>query len=177
VEDILVGSKAPDFSLEDFRGRRFSLSDYRGGKSIVLILLRGFNCRHTQWHLENLKRDCQGFQDLNAEVVAVGQHSRGEFACFWEKERLPFIGLPDVNEKVAKLYRQKIVFQKLGRLPAIFIINRSGYVVYANYCPDVHSIPGNEILLRILFREQCQEESFSGFSLFLPPSILPGFAG
>jgi peroxiredoxin Q/BCP len=177
MEDILVGSKAPDFSLEDFRGRPFSLSDYRGGKSIVLILLRGFNCRHTQWHLENLRRDYQGFQDLNAEVVSVGQHSLGEFLRFWEKEALPFIGLPDVKEKVARLYCQKIVFQKLGRLPAIFIVSRSGYVVYANYCPDVHSIPGNETLLRILFREQCQEESFSGSSLFLPPSLLPGFTG
>jgi peroxiredoxin len=33
---------APDFSLEDYQGRKVRLSDYRGLKHVVLVLNRGF---------------------------------------------------------------------------------------------------------------------------------------
>ena len=39
---IELHTKAPDFSLIDFRGETVRLSDYRGRKHIVLIFNRGF---------------------------------------------------------------------------------------------------------------------------------------
>ena len=35
-------TNAPDFGLEDYRGRLVRLSDYRGRKHVVLVLNRGF---------------------------------------------------------------------------------------------------------------------------------------
>jgi peroxiredoxin len=37
-----VGFEAPDFSLEDVRGRTVRLSDYRGRQHVVLVFNRGF---------------------------------------------------------------------------------------------------------------------------------------
>ncbi len=37
-----VGSKAPEFALEDASGRRVSLADYAGWATVVLVFLRGF---------------------------------------------------------------------------------------------------------------------------------------
>jgi hypothetical protein len=37
-----VGFEAPDFCLEDVRGRTVRLSDYRGRQHVVLVLNEGF---------------------------------------------------------------------------------------------------------------------------------------
>lgn len=39
---ITPGQLAPDFELEDINGNIVRLSDFRGGKPIVLTFLRGF---------------------------------------------------------------------------------------------------------------------------------------
>jgi peroxiredoxin len=39
---VQINATAPDFSLDDFRGRRVRLSDYRGDKHVVLVFNRGF---------------------------------------------------------------------------------------------------------------------------------------
>lgn len=40
--EIAVGKQAPDFSINDFNGQPFKLSDYRGKKYALLAFLRGF---------------------------------------------------------------------------------------------------------------------------------------
>jgi peroxiredoxin len=42
MTDIAVGKQAPDFSIDDFNGQPYKLSDYRGKKHVVLAFLRGF---------------------------------------------------------------------------------------------------------------------------------------
>jgi peroxiredoxin len=37
-----VGTIAPDFTLEDSRGRTVRLPDYRGNKHVFLVFNRGF---------------------------------------------------------------------------------------------------------------------------------------
>ncbi len=39
---VEINLEAPDFALEDFRGRTVRLSDYRGKKHVVLVFNRGF---------------------------------------------------------------------------------------------------------------------------------------
>lgn len=39
---VAIDALAPDFTLEDYRGRPFSLSSLRGERSVVLVFNRGF---------------------------------------------------------------------------------------------------------------------------------------
>ncbi|MGW8265362.1 MAG: redoxin domain-containing protein [Longimicrobiales bacterium] len=39
---VELGAMAPDFSLNDFRDSRVTLSDFRGHKHVVLVFNRGF---------------------------------------------------------------------------------------------------------------------------------------
>ncbi|HLF26802.1 MAG TPA: redoxin domain-containing protein [Anaerolineae bacterium] len=39
---VKLNAEAPDFALDDFKGRSVRLSDYAGNKNIVLVFNRGF---------------------------------------------------------------------------------------------------------------------------------------
>lgn len=41
LERVVVGTEAPDFSLEALSGDVITLSDYRGKKNVVLVFYRG----------------------------------------------------------------------------------------------------------------------------------------
>jgi peroxiredoxin len=41
TQQVAIDSKAPDFSLLDFNGRRVRLSDYRDRLHVVLVFNRG----------------------------------------------------------------------------------------------------------------------------------------
>ena len=80
----------------------------------------------------------------------VSQNTPEEFARMWEKKSLPFIGLPDDHGRVAGLYHQKVHLIKLGRMPALLVINRSGIVRYSYYSSSMKDIPVNEDLFPAL---------------------------
>lgn len=42
MPSVSVNQKAPDFTLLDYEGAQFRLSDYRGKKNVLLVLNRGF---------------------------------------------------------------------------------------------------------------------------------------
>lgn len=42
MAQVQLNTPAPDFTLEDFRGRLVRLGDYQGRKHVVLVFNRGF---------------------------------------------------------------------------------------------------------------------------------------
>ena len=68
----------------------------------------------------------------------------------WESKSLPFVGLPDEKGRVARLYHQKVHLTKLGRMPALFILNKAGIVRYTYYSSSMKDIPRNEDLFPAL---------------------------
>ncbi|HOO47387.1 MAG TPA: redoxin domain-containing protein, partial [Deltaproteobacteria bacterium] len=68
-----------------------------------------------------MKKDIKQFTDRNAQVVVVAPHEKAKVRDYWEKENLPFIGIPDPDGRLGKLYGQEWNLMKLGRMPALFI--------------------------------------------------------
>ncbi len=56
----------------------------------------------------------------------------------------------DETQKVAKLLKQEIILRKLGRMPALLIIDREGTIKYAYYSDSMHDIPKTEEILETL---------------------------
>ncbi len=100
--------------------------------------------------MAQLRQDYDQFVGRDAEVVVIGPEDEAAFAEYWEKEDLPFVGLPDPEHTVLKLYGQKINLFKMGRMPAQVIVDRTGEARYVHYGHSMKDIPPNEELLALL---------------------------
>jgi len=100
--------------------------------------------------MAQLRQDYQKFVDRGAEVIAVGPEDRRTFAQYWEREQMPFVGLPNPDHTVADLYGQEVNLVKLGRMPAQIIIDKKGKIRYAHYGQSMSDIPPNAEILALL---------------------------
>ena len=97
-----------------------------------------------------MRQDYQYFVKLDTEIVVIGPEGAGSFRKYWEKEDLPFIGLPDPEHKVLKLYGQEVRLFKLGRMPAQMLIDKSGKLRYVHYGHSMADIPSNEDIMKLI---------------------------
>ena len=100
--------------------------------------------------MAQLRRDYPAYQKRDTEVVVVGPEGPQAFHVYWEKEDLPFVGLPDPDHSVLKLYGQEVNLFKLGRMPAQVILDKDGTARYVHYGKNMQDIPPNEELLALL---------------------------
>lgn len=100
--------------------------------------------------MAQLRQDYQKFTALDTEIIVVGPESKEAFQKYFTANTLPFIGLPDPEHKVLKLYGQEVNLFKLGRMPAQVIIDKSGVARYIHYGHTMADIPPNQDILQIL---------------------------
>jgi peroxiredoxin len=100
--------------------------------------------------MAQLRHDYLKFIAREAEIVVVGPEDQTTFARYWEKEALPYIGLPDPDHQVADLYGQQVKLLKLGRLPALLVIDKSGQIRYRHYGNSMRDIPPTDEILALL---------------------------
>lgn len=100
--------------------------------------------------MAQLRQDYDQFVARQAEIIVVGPENAQAFAVYWQKNNLPFIGLPDPTSSVLKLYGQEVNLFKLGRMPAQVIVDRQGIARYVHYGHSMSDIPPNTELLEIL---------------------------
>lgn len=99
--------------------------------------------------MAQLRHDYLEFVARNVEIVVVGPEGAAAFASYFQKESLPFIGLPDPEHRVLKLYGQQVNLFKLGRMPAQVLIDRAGVARFVHYGHDMSDIPRNEEMLAL----------------------------
>ena len=102
--------------------------------------------------MAQLRQDYAEFTARQAEVIVVGPDDAVSFRYHWDADHYPFIGLPDPHHEVADLYGQEIKFLKLGRMPALLVIDRAGIVRSAHYGKSMSDIMQNWEVLRLLDR-------------------------
>ena len=100
--------------------------------------------------MAQLRQDYQEFVKRGAQVVVVGPEDAKAFAAYFEKNDLPFIGLPDPKASVLKLYGQEVNLFKLGRMPAQVIMDKAGMARFVHYGHSMSDIPENAEILALL---------------------------
>ncbi|NUQ85049.1 MAG: redoxin domain-containing protein [Anaerolineales bacterium] len=97
-----------------------------------------------------MKEDYYRFAGRGAVILAVGPNDAEAFQRYWQNERIPFIGLPDPDHTVARLYRQEVNLFKLGRMPLNCVIDQKGNLRFAHYGKSMRDIPSNRELFRVI---------------------------
>jgi peroxiredoxin Q/BCP len=100
--------------------------------------------------MAQLRQDYAEFSQRGAEIIALGPDGPRAFQRFWQEENMPFIGLADIQSKIASLYYQQVSLFKLGRMPAVFVIDKHGCIRYAHYAAVMSDIPDNREILAVL---------------------------
>jgi peroxiredoxin Q/BCP len=97
-----------------------------------------------------LRRDYQKFTDRRAEVIAIGPENAKRFTEYWRAHDMPFPGIPDPQHRIASLYGQQVKLLKLGRMPALVVIDKEGRMLHRHFADSMSDIPDDEKILAML---------------------------
>lgn len=100
--------------------------------------------------MAQLRQDYEQFVQRDAEVIVVGPEHQEAFAVYWQKEAFPFVGLADPDHRVANLYRQQVKLLRMGRMPALLVIDQDGQIRASYYGSSMSDIAPNREVLRVL---------------------------
>jgi peroxiredoxin Q/BCP len=100
--------------------------------------------------MAQLRQDYEKFAALDTEILVIGPEVADAFRSYWQREGLPFVGLPDPDHSVLKLYGQEVNLFKLGRMPAQAIVDKQGQVRFIHYGHSMSDIPSNDEVLSLL---------------------------
>ena len=149
---LTIGTKAPDFTLNDKNGNAVSLSDFLG-KKVVLYFYPKDNTPGCTRQACAFAGAYAAFKEKNVEVIGVSRDSVASHVKFAEKYDLPFVILSDLELQAIKAYdvwQEKKMCGKVGMgvVRTTFIIDENGNIekIMPKVKPDTNAA---EILAEI----------------------------
>lgn len=100
--------------------------------------------------MAQLRQDYDKFTKQETEILVIGPEGANAFSEYWQKNDLPFIGLPDPKHTVLKRYGQQVNLFKWGRMPAQVAVDKNGIARFVHYGHDMSDIPANAEILDLL---------------------------
>ncbi len=97
-----------------------------------------------------MRDDYKMFTKRNVKILVVARHDDAKMKKFWAENKLPYLGIPDPEAKLGNLYHQQKKLMKLGLMPALFIIDKTGKIAFAHYSNGMSDIPKNDVVLKVL---------------------------
>ncbi|MBR6748371.1 MAG: thioredoxin-dependent thiol peroxidase [Clostridia bacterium] len=140
-----VGTKAPDFTLNDKEGNAVSLSDF-AGKKVVLYFYPRDNTPGCTRQACAFAASYEAFKTRDVVVIGVSKDSTASHAKFAEKYNLPFVLLSDPELQAIQAYgvwQEKKLYGKvsMGVVRATYIIDEQGMIekVMPKVKPDTNA--------------------------------------
>ena len=109
--------------------------------------------------MAQLRQDHDKFQALNTEVLVVVPHGPKMISRYVHSNAIPYPILSDKGSKVTQLYQVETrglppLFKVFT--PSVFLVDRTGHLVYRNYTATYITEPDNQEPLAVLARLQGQ---------------------
>ncbi|MEL6895064.1 MAG: redoxin domain-containing protein, partial [Planctomycetota bacterium] len=131
----LPPQQLPDFSADDFRGRRWTQDDFKDAQITVLAFL-GTECPLAKLYSVRLQEMQDAGIDDGVRVVAVmsNRHdSMREIAAFAKRHSLSFPVLKDAGNRIADDFAAR-------RTPEVFVYDRNGELAYHGRVDDQYGV-------------------------------------
>jgi peroxiredoxin len=171
--DILpVGAKAPDFQLQDHGSKTLSSSDLLAKGRLVLCFIRGRWCPFCVAQMEAMNLVAPEIEQTGATLLAISPQTVQQSFFMRDQHKLRFPLLSDAGNKVARQFglnyrvpdEQKAIYQRAFvnlpfvngdnswelPIPATYIIDCDGMVLYASANEDYTERPEPEDIIRFL---------------------------
>jgi len=140
-----VGTKAPDFTLQDQHGKDVSLSDFLG-KKVVLYFYPRDNTPGCTRQACAFGAALAEFEELNTAVIGISKDSVASHVKFAEKYNLPFILISDPDLTAIQAYdvwQEKKLYGKvsMGVVRSTYVIDEKGIIekVMPKVKPDTNA--------------------------------------
>ena len=150
---IEIGQKAPEFTLHDSAKNKVSLADYKGKNVLLVFFPQSFTSVCTA-ELCSLRDNIAIYNDANAQVFGISVDSVFTLAKFKELQQLNFPLLSDFNKEVSTafgtIYTDWILDMKGVSKRSAFVIDKEGYVRYAEVLENAGSLPNFEAIQQVL---------------------------
>lgn len=129
-----AGMKAPNFTLEDRKGRKVSLSDFLGQR-VVLYFYPKDNTPGCTRQACAFAGAYGEFEKRGVAVIGISRDSVASHEKFAEKHGLPFVLLSDPDRVAIEAYgvwREKKLYGKLsfGIARTTFLIDEEGRIAH-----------------------------------------------
>jgi peroxiredoxin len=167
-----VGSRIPEFQLPDHDGKSVSSSDLLAKGRLVLCFIRGRWCPFCVGQMEAMNLILPLIEQAGATLVAISPQTVKQSLFMQDQHKLRFPLLSDAGNTVARQFgltyrvpdEQRAVYQRAFvnlpfvngdeswelPIPAIYIIDRDGSVLYASANEDYTERPEPEDIVRVL---------------------------
>lgn len=127
-----VGTKAPDFTLQDKDGNNVSLSDF-SGKKVVLYFYPRDNTPGCTKQACAFAQSYNRFKAKDIVVIGISKDSTASHKKFADKYNLPFILLSDPELVAIQSYdvwKEKKMYGKvsMGVVRSTYIIDENGII-------------------------------------------------
>ena len=156
---LKIGSQAPMFNALDQDSNSFELKTALKQKPVVLVFYRGFWCPYCNKHIKSLQDSLKLIEKAGATVIAVSPEKPDYLNKMKSKNGVQFTILFDENYNIAKAFDVNFLPTKtqitvynfaLGAklkqshsdeseqlpIPATFLINKEGKIVWRQFDPN-----------------------------------------
>ena len=169
---LSVGSKIPEFQLQDHDGKNVSSPDLLAKGHLVLCFIRGRWCPFCVGQMEAMNLILPQVEQAGATFAAISPQTVKQTFFMRDQHKLRFPLLSDSRNNVARQFgltyrvpdEQRTVYQRAFvnlpfvngdeswelPIPATFIIDRDGSVLYASANEDYTDRPEPEDIVRLL---------------------------
>jgi len=169
---LSVGSTAPSFCLQDHNGKLLSSHELSAQGRLVICFFRGRWCPFCVGQLEAMNLILPQIEQAGASLLAISPQTVQQSFFMADQHKLRFPLLSDAGNQVARqfglvyrvpdeqqsIYRRAFVNLPFANgddswelpIPATFILDRDGTVLYASASEDYTERPGPaDILLQL----------------------------
>lgn len=169
-----INEKAPGFSALDQFGNRILLQDQLKQGPVVLVFYRGQWCPYCNRQLKGLEDSLTLITSKGARVIAITPEKPESIAQTVKKTKATYSVLHDEQLTIMKSYKVDFLLDSatLKRykgfgidviktngangaslpVPAVYIINREGRIVYRHFNPDYKKRPSVKEIVSHLSR-------------------------